>query len=342
MFIFAFLALFSTSSFALEAVISVLEAPLFRKKDINSQVIQYKRKGDIIKIHPVLNDDFRYDHLRDKKTFLKEKFAYNEDEFIPTYDRFGNLSYVLRDHIFIYFEDEREHAQIPLKKDPTDYRLQEPLPETYPLYQKTGYRGQFFFAVSEAYKESYPYAQDAKGKGYSLPMSATLNLMRRAKHDVQDRLYFGLSLSFTHHETSFVLTNNNQVSERANKFGLGPIISYDAYKSNSARISIMTGVLVNLFHQFDITQTDRSNNSESRAYRGYSFTPKLSAHYSLSDVLPKVDFVLGTEISADLAGNLKVDRGSRYETWWQNPGTDSFRPKTNINSSIYLGLQSRI
>ncbi len=338
---FLLLLLLPFQSFALDAVITVLEAPLLKERDINSPVVQYKRKGDIIKLHPSLNDDLRYDHLKPSGMIEDEKFAYNEDEFIPTYDRLGNLAYVLREHIFIYFEDEREVAQLPLKKDPTDYRLQEPLIENYPLLKKTGYRGQFYLSVSQPYNESYPYPSDVKNEGYTLPLGATFNFMRKASYDIQDRLYFGVSTSFSTHENSFILSSNNQVEEKTYKFGIGPIVSYDAYKSTSTRITIMTSILVNLFHQFDITQTDRNQNSEMRSYRGYSFTPRLSALYTFMDVFPKLDVFLGTTLEADVGGNFKVDRGSKYAGWWQDPGSDSFKNTVNINVSAHLGLQAR-
>lgn len=335
------LLLLPLNSFALDAVVTVLETPLFKKKNIDSPVVQYKRKGDIIKVHPSLSDDFRYDHLKPHQQLEPEKFAYADDEFIPTYDRLGNIAYILRDHLFIYFEDQREVAQSILQKDPTDYRLQEPLPEGYPVMKKTGYRGQFYFTVSQPHNESYPYPNDVKGEGYTLPLGATFNLFRRASYDIQDRLYFGLSMSYATHENSFVLTNNNQVAERSHKFGIGPIISYDAYKSQDHRITIMTGVLVNLFHQFNITQTDQTNASEMRSYRGYSLTPRLSALYTFMDVFPKLDVFLGTTLEADVGGNFKVDRGSQYADWWQNPGNDNFRQQSNFNISAHLGLQAR-
>lgn len=336
-----FLILFSLKTYALDAVVSVLEAPLFRTKDINSLVIQYKRKGEVIKIHPVLNDELKYDYLKPKKFVANEKFAYNEDEFIPTYDRLGNVAYVLRDHIFIYFEDDREIAQLPPQKDPTDYRIQEPLPQNYPLKIKSGYRGQLYSGLATPYNESYPYQQSVKNKGYSSPVNLSLNFLRRVSYDTQDRLYFGVSFGFSHHDSTFILTNNNISQEKAYKFGLGPVISYDAFKSKKTRITLMTSVLVNLFHQFDITQTDLNQNSEMRSYRGYSLTPTLSAFYALLDIAPHLDLLMGTSLAMDIGGDFQVDRGSRYAQWWQNPGSDSFSPRTNINVSAHLGLQSR-
>lgn len=338
---FLLLLFLPLKSFALDAVVTVLEAPLFKKKDVNSFVVQYKRKGEILKLHPSLDDDLRYDHLKPKQVLEDEKFAYNEDEFIPTFDRLGNLAYVLRDHIYIYFEDEREKNQIALKKDPTDYRLQESLPEGYPLLKKAGYRGQVYLSIYQPNNESYPYPSDVKNEGYTLPLGVTFNFLRRASYDIQDRLYFGLTASFATHKNEFILTSNRQVEETSYKFGIGPVISYDAYKATNRRITIMTSILVNLFHQYDITQKDRNNQSESRSYRGYSFTPRLSALYTFMEVFPQTDIFLGTTLESDLGGNFKVDRGSRHRDWWQNPGNDSFSSKTNISISAHLGLQTR-
>ncbi len=62
----------------------------------------------------------------------EENTAFLEDEFIPTLDRQGNTVYVLSEHIFVYFNDAREYKQRVIAKDPTDYRLEEPLPKKIP------------------------------------------------------------------------------------------------------------------------------------------------------------------------------------------------------------------
>ena len=52
-----------TEAFALEAVVTVLEAPYFVEPNKDAFIVQYARKGDIIKIHPSVGNTDKYNHL---------------------------------------------------------------------------------------------------------------------------------------------------------------------------------------------------------------------------------------------------------------------------------------
>src|SRR6478672_9718970 len=83
---FFLLVLISFNAFALEAVITVLEAPLFSDKDYDAPVVQYLRKGDVLKIHPSVGNDQNMNKyapspqkLRALKEKLKKTPEYNQD-----------------------------------------------------------------------------------------------------------------------------------------------------------------------------------------------------------------------------------------------------------------------
>src|SRR5690606_30295183 len=119
-----FILLLPLEALALEAVVTVLETPLFKDRSYEAPVVQYLRKGDVIKIHPSVANDRRmneYAPAPEKLKAVREKFQsqpeytddplfageerntyYIEDEFIPTLDRQGNTVWVLSEHIYVY------------------------------------------------------------------------------------------------------------------------------------------------------------------------------------------------------------------------------------------------
>lgn len=355
------LLFFSVNTYALEAVVTVLETPMFKYRSYEAPVVQYLRKGDIIKVHPSLaNDPSLNIHspspkkLAELKKELKESPEYNqdplfrgedentsylEDEFIPTLDRQGNEVYVLSAHIYVYFNDSREFNQTITKKDPTDYRLEEPLPKNYPLENPTGYRGQFIIGVAQPNYESYPYQDSFKRKGYNSPIDLNLTLMRKAPGNYNDRLFLGGTLNLRSYKNTFTFHDKRYSEEAGIKFGLGPTISYDAFKGEKNRINLSLTVMVNLIDQLKVTQSSNLT-TESRTYKAFSLAPRINLQYHRKEVLPEIDFVLGTSMEAATPASFRAQDGAGEASWWQHLGNDKFTTATQFSLSGYLGIQS--
>lgn len=359
---FSFLLLFiSVNSYALEAVVTVLETPMFKYRSYEAPVVQYLRKGDIIKVHPSLANDPSLnihapspEKLAQLNKELKESPEYNqdplfrgesentyylEDEFIPTLDRQGNTVFVLSEHIFVYFNDKREFKQSVIKKDPTDYRLEEPLPKNYPLKNPTGYRGQFVLGITQPNFESYPYRDEFKRKGYNSPVDVNLTLLRKAQGNYHDRLFIGGTLNVRSYENTFTFFDKRFAQEEGMKLGLGPTISYDAFKGEKNRINLSLTVMINLFDQLKVTQTSNTV-SESRTYRAFSLAPRLNLQYHRKEIFPEIDFVLGTSMEAATPASYRAQDGAGQSSWWQHLGNDKFTTRTQFSLAGYLGIQS--
>jgi len=357
-FLFFFL---TPSAFAIDAVITVLEAPLFKYRSLNAPVVQYLRKGDKLYVHPSLNNTGKYDHMApglEKQTEIEKSMkegpewkedalfkgdrsrsADIEDEFIPTLDRNGQEAFVLSEHIYVYLETPSEFIQRPKAKDPTDYRLTEPLPKDYPLYTISGYRGQFLLGTTQPYLDSYPYKSDIKTKGYQSPVDMIVTLMKRTPHDLQDRLYFGGSIALKTFSNTYRFTNNTTSEEKGFKFGIGPTISYDAYKGEDNRINLNGGVLVNLFNQLDITQHALSGVGK-RQYRGFNLTPRLGVQYHRKNIFENIDFVVGSAFEIETSTRFAAKDAGRDTTIWRNVGNDTFSTRTLTTLSVAFGVQS--
>ncbi len=359
--IFAFI-LIATEAFALEAVITALEAPYFREPSMDSFIVQYARKGDIIKIHPSVGNTDKYNHLAPEqkklsnvRKKLKKTPEWNEDpmfkgdiddtfsiqdDFIAVLDRQGKRAFISKDHLYVYFNDTREFTQAPHRYDETDYRLEEPLPKNYPLPHKTGYRGIFLFGIVQPYYESYPYLSPTKTKGYSSPMDVSVTLMKEAGDKKLDRFYFGGTGNLRHYRNSFTFINGTKSTEENFRFGLGPYISYDAFKGNKNRVNIFTSINVYLFNFTTINQTTSTNLSDNRTYQAYTIAPRIGVQYHRKNIFPEIDFVAGTGLEMETPSTYKAKDGAKVDGIWKNNGSDSFNSRFVWNVGAFLGLQS--
>ena len=355
------LVFFSAKAMALEAVVTVLETPMFKNKSYDAPVVQYLRKGDVIKVHPSIANRREFDEYAppaNKRKALwnelkktpeynedplfkgsEKNTAYIEDEFIPTLDRQGNTVYVLSSHIFVYFNDEREFEQTITTKDPTDYRLEEPLPKNYPLKTRSGLRGQFLLGITQPYFESYEYLDSTRTKGYSSPFDLSYTMLKQAPGNYNERLFIGGTLNFRYFENSFTFYDRRISEEKGIKLGLGPTISYDAFKGDKNRINLSGSIIVNVFDRFYISQS-LDSQQEDREYVGYSVAPRFSIQYHRKGIAEDVDFVLGTALEVGTATTYRAKNAGRNTSWWQDIANDSFTTRTTFMLGGYVGVQA--
>lgn len=359
---FILLLIFLTqSALALEAVVIVLETPLLREPNLDAQVVQYLRKGDIYKVDPALARNESFDHLAPTEEKLKAlqgeleqtpewkedvvfgkrpRVVKDEDEFIAVLDRQGKTAYVIREHFYIYYENKKELSQVALRKDPTDYRLEEPLPKNYPLYSPTGYRGQVTLGFTQPYNESYPYNSDVKQKGYMSPVDLNIALLKVTPDDKYDRFYFGGGMNFKFFSNTYSLLDGRRTTEQGVRLGVGPHITYDAHKGEKNRINLYGSINLNLFNQLLIKQAGAGDRSDERIYRTYSLSPRIGAQYHRKQIMEDVDFVIGTGIEVEPATTFRAKNAATQIDWWRRGGSDKFRTRTIFTMAAYLGFQS--
>lgn len=339
-YVLILLLLLSYKARALDAVVTVLETPMLQEKSLDAKVVQYLRKGDVIKIHPSIGNDPRFDEYAPIEGYDAQKSsAFREDPFIPTLDRQGNTVYVISDHLHVYYEDSREFNEPRLSKDPTDYRLEEPLPKNYPLPVKSGYRGLFYLGISQPTYESYDYPDAVRMKGYQSPINVGITLLKLAPGKYDERLFIGGSMFVKFSRNSFYF-NDQRISKEENlAFGLGPTISYDGYKGEKDRINLTLTLLLNALDQMEVKQK-LGSVQEDRLYRGYSIAPNFSIQYHRRNIFEEIDFVIGSSVEITLPSVLHVKDGGGNAGWWNNLGNDRINRRTSYNLSGFLGVQS--
>lgn len=339
--------------------VTVLEAPVFRDKDINSKVIFYFRKGDVINIHPAEFTQNRYQNLigiddkeveKYKEQYIKDfpdKFFDEEHEvyypepgskYYKVLLKSGRTGWILKEHIFRLTADKRELNEVVIDKDNTDYRIEEPLPEGFPLLRDTGYRGIFNFGLGTARTPNYPFTENVDQSAYGFSKTFDFYFMRKVKYDNDNRFYFGGLISLLSYSNTYELRTRTATEDYTN-LSIGPTILYDLWKTEEHILSLVGGIQFNFVNFARIKQKDEENRiSEEREFNSYFFTPRFSLIYSNRGLLKPFDFVMGTNIMIDLKHNYSsTTGGARNQDWWQ--GND-YERATNVQTNYFLGLQT--
>jgi len=344
------------SSFSKEGVITVLEAPVFSSPNLKSKIIQYHRKGDTVYIHPAEFTKDIYQDLfeEDPETIKKYETKYHNEftdklfdvgetyfpnprsKFVKTLTRSSKDAYILKEHIFLLYEDARELSQKVVKVDPTDYRIDEPLPKNYPIRSETGYRGQGYIGLGTPMGQSYPYAEKINDTGYDFNKEFTFVFSRQVKFDETRRFFFGGMLNFLHSFSTY-LTNNIEAKETELRLGIGPYLSYDIWKTDSLIINISSSLLLNIFNLKSINQElSLIDFSENKDYESTYFSPKIGSTLVIRDFLSEYDFISGVNITLNLPHTYTATDNSGTSSYWQ----DSFSVGYFAEQTYFIGLQT--
>jgi hypothetical protein len=320
----AFLILNKT--FAYDAIVIVLEAPLLKEAKLNSTVLQTLRKGARV-------------YVPDE---IGKLLAQNHDlpEFIQTYDRVGNVAFVPKKYIKIITEDLNEE-KMPITiagHDPTDYRIEEPISKTYPFDDSVTLRANVSLMLGNNTKNTYEYNSLFSKQNFSNETGLRLAVTRKVSFDKYDRIYFGLVTAFSIFENNISFQNSNTAVENCSILKLGPIITFDAYKADNLRFTLGTGFTYN-YHQSSLTLSDTLENSETRDFSGYSLAPFINTAVQFTNVFPMTDFLIGSDF------NLYLPHGQKTNTQPDSSGPWGANSVPKINAGIetqlsfFLGLQ---
>lgn len=339
--------------------VTVLEAPVFKEKDINAKVIFYFRKGDKINIHPAEFALNRYQDLigiddkeveKYKETYFKEfpdKMFDEEGEvyypekgskYYKVLLKSGRTGWIMKDHIFLITGDKRELNEVVLEEDNTDYRIEEPLPKGFPLRQETGYRGYFNYGLGVARTPNYPFTENVNQSAYGFSTAIEFTFLRNVKYDEENRFFFGGLVSIYTYSNEYELRSRSATEDYTN-ISIGPALMYDLWKTEKYIVGLIGGIQFNLINFARIKQKDEENNiSEERDFNAYFFTPRFSLVFTQRDVLNTFDLVLGTNIMMDLAHEYtSTTGGPKNPSWWKG---DRFERETNIQTNYFIGLQT--
>ncbi len=357
-------------------VVTVLEAPLFQEPDKRSKIVQYVRKGDVIYIHdkylyknPHLDDlniesakledietemtslnDKEEDSLMNDEDSIytiddyeyKDRLDFNEDrkiDFYQTLDRIKRDSYIPAKYVKLLYNDERELSdKSQLSYDPTDYRLEEPLPKNYPLDNPNKYISDVSLRFGPNNTIYYPHSSEVIGNDSTVRSGFRWSYLKNTNLAHQNRLFFGGVFDIFMQENHLLLQNENQANELFIDFGVGPAISYTVYMGEKYAIELSGATVVNYGRAY-IKVIPQVGTSEERLYSGFSLTSNLSLTISKRNVIAnKLDAFLGTEAQMVFRHHKTAGNEINNQSLW-NSTTDEMYYPTHANIAIIAGIR---
>ena len=319
---FIFLSfIFWEKAFAYDGIVIVLEAPLLKEASLDSVVLQTLRKGS--------------------RVFVPNEIGNLEDlpEFIQTYDRTGNIAFIPTKYIKIATNDFRED-KMPIvypKSDPTDYRLEEPIPLTYPFDDSTYLRASLALSSGNNMKAPFEYNSQLKNQIFSAETGGRLCVTRKITYDKYDRYYFGFIAAITTSNSDLQFINDNFSHENRSIIRLGPLITYDVFKNRHYRITLGGGFTYN-YHKSTLKMSNVST-IEERLFSGYSLSPIINSAIQAVDVFPNTDLITGADLSLFLPHSQTTKDGVVFPELWGADSTNQIKIGLRPQVSFFFGVQ---
>jgi hypothetical protein len=343
---------------AIDAVVTVLETPLFEAPDQDSKILQYLRKGDVLGLHPSVKKNNRYHQLGPDATsdeelyqntyqeyqnefpdplFKNEIYNFQEgDEYVLTVTKRKRPAYVKRSHIHIYYETAKELSQEKLSYDPTDYRINEPLPKDYPFIKPSGHRG-FFSIGTGTYNRSYfPTPGTVVGQSTGNRADIMFAWSSQIEFDDSKRLFFGALINYTNMSRTLQYADR-ELQEGLTQFSLGPHLNYEAFRTDEYVWSLQLSMTANLINKLTITQQD-SLDTEERVYSKMNFSARTGVMYQRKKVYQDfLDFVVLATMHFEPPTEFSTNSTGGNSSWWNNT---TFTQKFVAEFTLSAGFQS--
>lgn len=314
-------------AFGYDGVVIALEAPLLKEAKMNSLVLQTLRKGSRVYVPTEIGN-------------LLDSDGAMLPAFIQTYDRVGNIAYIPTKYIKIVTHEMSEN-KMPITipgNDPTDYRLEEPIPETYPFDNTSYLRASLSLSTGSNIKAPYEYNSAFSKQSFSSETGAKIIVSRKIIFDNYDRYYFGIVTAINSSNNTISFENDNLASEKRSVIKAGPIITFDAYKTEKLRLTLGSGFTYN-YHKSTLKMDDALGNSEERIFSGYSLSPFTNTTVQLIDIFPATDFIMGADLNLFLPHTQKSSDEISIPALWNEESPNQIQAGLKAQVSFFLGIQ---
>ncbi len=314
------------NTFAIEAIVISFKAPLVLTPDYKGHVSQVLSKGE--------------------KIFLGNEYNTQDElpEFVETFDRLGQTVYIPSRMIKIIYRDERETKDSIVYIDPktgydsTDYRIEEPIPHSYPFENREFSRLNVSLELGSNPKDPYDYNANISKQEFDYSKGIRFIYQRKMDFDLIDRLYFGAYVSFSSVNNQILFSSEAIAEENRSQARLGPIISYDFFKNEDYILNLGTGFTWN-YHRSSIEIDVPNIGSEENLYSGFSVAPFITSQFFFRDVFPNADFTLGSEISAYLPHSQKASGTQILATdYWSANNPNTLSQNLRLQAQFHLGF----
>ncbi|MCK6595668.1 MAG: hypothetical protein L6Q33_10735 [Bacteriovoracaceae bacterium] len=310
---------------AAEAIVISFRAPLLSARTDDSKTLQVLRKGEKIYL---------------AETDLKDP---NYPEYLETIDRSGRTAFIKREYLKIIWKDQREnttainYTNASTGHDSTDFRPEEPIPSTYPFETREFTRLNVSLAVGSNPKGPYTYSENISEQNFSYETGARFLYQRKADFDQVDRLYFGLFGSVASVTNKVDFTSGGTSKENRSLFRLGPIVSFDFYKTQKHLLNLGTGFSWN-HHRSTITVSQTGLGEEERLFTGFSISPFIQSQFAFRNFYPNADFTLGSELSFYLPHTQNAGSDPEFNKYWSSESPNEFQQTLRLQAQFYMGI----
>jgi hypothetical protein len=331
---FSFILLFCLASFSAnagKAVVIVLETALYQESDTQSRVLQLVRKNQTVWIHnrelgqsPLSPDYSSMNNSTELRKIKREIFldGQNKSGFYETMDRNGQTAFIKRSHVKIIYKDDREYLSNvnPFIEDPTDYRLEEPLPRNYPLTDPDKRRAFIQSIFGPALRTRYQYEGNSASTDRSLRKGIAVGYSKKVSWDNYNRFYLGGYAHLLTSEANYTFSSGEYSLTREISFqvALGPYLSYDVYREEKWLIAVGGGINLNWNRHFVKVDNLQQQISEERLFQGFSLAPRFFSELHLRDIFMKdVDIVFGIDMQLHMAQLYKAKSAPIEPDIWE-------------------------
>lgn len=317
--------IFIQNALGAEAIVISFRAPLLNERSDESKTLQVLRKGEKIYI---------------ADTDLKDP---SYPEYLETIDRSGRTAFIKREYLKIIWKDERENStninyiNASTGHDSTDFRPEEPIPATYPFETREFTRLNVSLAIGSNPKGPYTYSENIGQQNFSYETGARFLYQRKADFDQVDRLYFGLFGSVASVTNKVDFTTGGSSKENRSLFRLGPIVSFDFYKTQKHLLNLGTGFSWN-HHRSTITVSQTGLGEEERLFTGFSLSPFIQSQFAFRNFYPNADFTLGSELSFYLPHTQTAGSDPEFDRYWSSESPNEFQQTLRLQAQFYMGI----
>lgn len=338
--ILVMLSLFSSDIFAANGIVIVLEAPLLKEPSLDSSVKQVVRKGDKIYLHDQHFNASAWENTSEASERVSIVDNVYNEEFYQTLSKDGFPAFIQAKYVKVIFQDNRETTK-PVARfevDPTDYRLEEPLPKDFPLSEKDKKKAAFLLTLGTHSKSSYAFDDEIINENYANSYGVNLLYMTKVDYDLFDRFYFGTKIGFENNDIDLGFTSGASVKQSLGRYSIGPHISFDIYKTEKTRLTAFTNIAIT-YHRAYLTYEGLNEQLEERAFSAWGITPEIGAMWQWVEVIPDTDLVIG----ANIVAQQRVEMASSAEgvgSYW-NEDQDVLVMESGLRSTFTIGIQAR-
>jgi len=338
--LFVVLTLFSKNIIAANGIVIVLEAPLLKEPSLDSNVKQVVRKGDKVYLHDQHFNASPWENTSEasERVSIVDK-VYNE-EFYQTLSNDGLPAFIQAEYVKVIYQDNRELTK-PVARfevDPTDYRLEEPLPKGFPLSEKDKKKAAFLLTLGTHSKSSYPFNDTIIDENYSNSYGINLLYMTKVDYDLFDRFYFGTKIGFENNNVELGFANGSSVKQSLGRYSIGPHISFDIYKTEKVRLTAFTNIALTYYRAY-LTYKGLNEQIEERTFNAWGITPEIGALWQWIEVIPNTDLVIGANIIAQQRVEMAASAEGAGSYW--NTDQDVLVVESGLRSTFSLGIQAR-